>query len=53
MKHLKSFKNVIEYQNNQHDREMTDIIIKSIDSLKIQSPDDAVKVFEQFNTNKK
>lgn len=46
-------KNVIEYQNNQHDREMTDIIIKSIDSLKIQSPDDAVKVFEQFNTNKK
>jgi hypothetical protein len=46
-------KNIIEYKNSQHDRIMTDTIIKSIDSLKIQSPDDAVKVFQQFNTNKK
>lgn len=46
-------KKIIDYQNNKHDREMTDKIINGIDSLKIQSPSDAVKVFEQFNTNKK
>lgn len=46
-------KKIIEYQNNKHDRAMTDTIIKSINSLKVQSPEDAVKVFEQFNTNKK
>jgi hypothetical protein len=45
-------KSIINYQNNAHDREMTDKIMESIDSLKVQSPDDAVTVFQQFSANK-
>lgn len=45
--------NIIDYQNNYHDRDMTDKIMNSIDSLQIQTPDDAVKVFQQFNVNKR
>lgn len=46
-------KKAIDYQNNKHDREIVDALISNMDSLKVQSPDDAVKLFQQFSTNKK
>lgn len=45
-------KKVIDYQNNKHDREKVDTLMKNMDSLQIKSPDDAVKMFQQFSTNK-
>lgn len=47
-----AIQNLIDYQNQAHDRTMKDAILNSIDSLKVQTPDDAVKVFQQFSTNK-
>jgi restriction system protein len=45
-------KKVIDFQNNKHDREIIDTLVKNMDSLKVKSPDDAVKVLQQFSTNK-
>lgn len=43
---------VIDYQNNQHDRDKVDSIMKNMDSLKVKSPEDALKLYKQFSTNK-
>jgi len=45
-------KNITDYQNNSHDRAMMDEVMKSVESLKVQSPDDALKVLKQFSPNK-
>ena len=45
-------KKIIEYQNNQHDREISKKIIENLDSLKVKSPEDAIKLTKQFSTNK-
>jgi restriction system protein len=45
-------KKIIDYQNNKHDREKVDSLMKNMDSLKITSPTDAVKMIQQFSTNK-
>lgn len=45
-------KKVIEYQNNNHDRETKDALLQNIKELKIQNPDDAVKILQQLSTNK-
>lgn len=45
-------KKVIDYQNNKHDRNMVDTLSKSMDSLKVLPPTDALKVLKQFSTNK-
>ena len=47
-----AIQNLIDYQNQAHDRAMKNEILNNIDSLKIQMPDDVVKVFQQFSTNK-
>lgn len=45
-------KKVIDYQNNKHDRNMVDTLSKSMDSLKVLPPTDALKVLKQFSPNK-
>lgn len=44
---------VIDYQNNNHDRETKDALLQNIKDLKIQNPDDAVKILQQLSENKK
>jgi hypothetical protein len=43
---------IIDYQNNAQDREIKEELIKSVDSLKVLPPEDALKVLKQFSTNK-
>lgn len=43
---------VIEYQNNNHDRETKEALLYNIKQLKIQNPDDAVKILQQLSDNK-
>lgn len=43
---------VIDYQNNQHDREMQKEIIKAKDSLQISNNEDLLKYLKQFAANK-
>ena len=43
---------VIEYQNNNHDREMQREIIKAKDSLQISNNEDLLKYLKQFAANK-
>lgn len=44
---------ISDYENEKHDRDVSDKIIREqLDSLKIKSPDDALKLLQQFNTNK-
>lgn len=43
---------VVDYQNNQHDREMQNEIIKAKDSLQISNNEDLLKYLKQFATNK-
>lgn len=45
-------KNVIEYQNNAQERELKEKLARDLDSLKVESPDDAIKLFKQFSPNK-
>lgn len=45
-------KKVIDFQNNTHDRNMIDSLSKSMDSLKVLPPTDALKVLKQFSLNK-
>jgi hypothetical protein len=45
-------KAITDYQNNAHDRHITDTLVYTLDSLKVQSPEDAIKVLQQFATNK-
>ncbi|MEO2061946.1 MAG: hypothetical protein ABGW97_03100 [Christiangramia sp.] len=45
-------KNVIEYQNNYHDRRIIDELMKSKDSLEITNNEDLLKYLKQFSTNK-
>jgi restriction system protein len=45
-------KKVIEYQNNNHDRETKEALLHNIQQLKIQNPDDAVKILQQLSDNK-
>lgn len=43
---------VIDYQNNAHDRKIVDSLTASMVSLKVKTPEDAVKVLQQFSANK-
>lgn len=43
---------IIEYQNNSHDREMQNEIIKAKDSLQISNNEDLLKYLKQFAINK-
>lgn len=45
-------KNLTEYQNNAHDREMKDSLQKNLKHLKIESPNDAVTLLQQLSDNK-
>ncbi len=43
---------IIDYKNNSHNREMTDKIFDSMDSLLVETPDDVIHLLRQFsNTN--
>lgn len=44
--------NLTDYHNNSHDRAVKKKLLETMDSLKIESPDDAVKMFKQFSPNK-
>lgn len=43
---------VIDYQNNAHDRAMQDALKQNFNHLKVESPDDALKLLQQSATNK-
>lgn len=43
---------IIDYQNNQHDREMQKEIIKAKDTLQISNNEDLIKYLKQFAVNK-
>lgn len=45
-------KNIIEYQNNTHDREMKDSLKNNFKHLKVENPDDAIKLMQQLSENK-
>lgn len=45
-------KKLIDYQNNAHDREKKDELLKQADSLKILPPSDALKMIKQVSPNK-
>lgn len=45
-------KRIIEYQNNSQDRVIVEKLSKSMDSLKVLPPTDAIEVIKQFSTNK-
>jgi restriction system protein len=42
----------IDYQNNSQDREIRQKLVDSMDSLKVQPPQDALNMLKQFSTNK-
>lgn len=43
---------VIDYQNNNHDRNTKDAILRNFKELKIEEPDDAIKLLQQLSENK-
>lgn len=43
---------VIDYQNNYHDREMINNLIKNKESLEIKDNEDLMRALKQFSTNK-
>lgn len=43
---------IIDYQNASQDREVREKLIKSMDSLKVKSPDDAIKLLHELNVKK-
>lgn len=45
-------KNVIDYQNNEHDRKMKDSLQHAMNSLQLKNPEDAVKLLQQLSSNK-
>jgi len=44
---------VIDYQNESHNREMTEKIINSMDSLMVETPDDVVQLLKEFSNKTK
>lgn len=45
-------KKVIDFQNNSHDRKVKDALLQNIKDLKIETPDDIIKIFQQLSDNK-
>ncbi|ACT96676.1 hypothetical protein [Dyadobacter fermentans] len=43
---------IIDYKNNAQDREIKDRLVRSLDSLKVMPPEDALQLLKQFSTNK-
>lgn len=47
-----AIQSVTEYLNESQDRELKEQLADKLDSLKIESPDDAIKLYKQFSANK-